>query len=783
MVAQSKPLDPTVNLNLVDKGMATMNLGRVCGANDIASQSAKIAIEKGLEQKKMQWMTYSLPQMKTNAEFKKHGQLGSLQQWKPPPRDKLLRSATGRRLRRIFIESLTQAYNKLVQPLVGANINHVANPIQTYCDAFRLKMPYEHKKSSPNPVPQAVLSEDEMCEELQNAMLRNESTASRHNAADADDDIQLIPKKEFNLEHIQSAANAWNLELFQLGAHCVKHNLSEHQFTVGRCNVRAALDRLVKQVDCAHSLLSSFAQLRLNTDAKNAPKGIPLLQTSTSKLQKEVRDGQEQKKENLPPIFRRLFVYFQEILASRDLRLDGIHVLREKYLRPSATQTTGVEPVGTNYWEAIGTLEEFFNNNLDFAGNEHLYVGYWSNNNLRKALVDCFQNSMHIPGVERIQPSPHVVAFKSHLYYKPLDMYWKHTDINKPSHLVASVYFDCELDTRELESIFDYFQDADGKDTPLTQLFKDQGYSPQELVAACFALARMLYPFDYDGREVLTYLKGIGGSGKSAILKFLQQCFSPRDIGYIATHSEQVFGLQSFLGKKIIFGMDTTRHCDLDLGAVLAIVSGDPTNVKIKHVGGGQHMVLPCHLIFAGNEYPDGWTDSSGNLMRRFFVLDFPNVPPRPDITFKTRLIKSAGTSYRFLNLAFLLANTYLPPSANVLENMPDRFVANRTQFLAEQNPVGQYLVETKDTVWFIQPDKTCTYEEFDMRYRRWASDNGLRQINFLQARVCQSLKAFNRSLDVTPAAEKTKAMIIGLGLRPLPPSAGPDIASTMTDA
>ena len=189
---------------------------------------------------------------------------------------------------------------------------------------------------------------------------------------------------------------------------------------------------------------------------------------------------------------------------------------------------------------------------------------------------------------------------------------------------------------------------------------------------ACAMLGRLLYSPSYDGIEVLLFFKGVGGSGKSSLLKLLETFFDDNDIAILSNRTEEVFGMESFVDKKVIFATDLTKDANFDTGNVLNIVSGDTVSVGRKFKT-ALKTKLDTHFVSAGNAFPLKWVDIDGNFYRRFFLMDFPNAPRVVDALFKTRLKASGGLAYRFINVAFLKMY-HFQSTKNFWANLPKGF-------------------------------------------------------------------------------------------------------------
>ena len=73
----------------------------------------------------------------------------------------------------------------------------------------------------------------------------------------------------------------------------------------------------------------------------------------------------------------------------------------------------------------------------------------------------------------------------------------------------------------------------------------------------CALLGRTLLPLNrLDRWQVLPFLVGIGGTGKSLLLTVLQHLFAHGRVGNLGCRREEVFGLANLVDKDVVIGRD-----------------------------------------------------------------------------------------------------------------------------------------------------------------------------------------------------------------------------------
>jgi hypothetical protein len=141
--------------------------------------------------------------------------------------------------------------------------------------------------------------------------------------------------------------------------------------------------------------------------------------------------------------------------------------------------------------------------------------------------------------------------------------------------LAACHYIDLDLDpanaTRGSEEIF----------TPvLDKIFNDQKLPTRVQHRVMALLGRMFYDVgELDDWQVMLFIKGLAGTGKSTLLKLLERCYAPEDVGVVSNNMEAKFGLAPLANK---------------VSTNLAAISGWYTALPLTRVCGCVHCV--CSL-------------------------------------------------------------------------------------------------------------------------------------------------------------------------------------------
>ncbi|ACH46786.1 putative superfamily III helicase [Feldmannia species virus] len=158
-------------------------------------------------------------------------------------------------------------------------------------------------------------------------------------------------------------------------------------------------------------------------------------------------------------------------------------------------------------------------------------------------------------------------------------------------------------------------------------IFAPQEYNADMIKWVFVFIGRLFYEVnEKDSWQVIPFLKGVAGTGKSTVIKVVQKLYNQRDIGVVSNNIERQFGPSTIFDKKIFIVPEMKGDFSLDVAVFQSMITGEEVSLAVKHdspcVG---RWVVPG--IMAGNESPN-WQDKSGSISRRVVVFDFPNKVP-----------------------------------------------------------------------------------------------------------------------------------------------------------
>jgi hypothetical protein len=153
-------------------------------------------------------------------------------------------------------------------------------------------------------------------------------------------------------------------------------------------------------------------------------------------------------------------------------------------------------------------------------------------------------------------------------------------------------------------------------------------------------IGRLLFKVgQLDDWQVMPYLVGLAGTGKSMILLVVHAMFALGTKGVLSSKREEIFGMANIHEKDVVIGTDMPQQ----LSGVLAqelmqgMVSGEPMEIKRKNKV-ALHVVWTSPVIMGSNFNPD-YVNKGGNTARRIVPIRFDTLITDPEQSLHTRII------------------------------------------------------------------------------------------------------------------------------------------------
>ena len=164
-------------------------------------------------------------------------------------------------------------------------------------------------------------------------------------------------------------------------------------------------------------------------------------------------------------------------------------------------------------------------------------------------------------------------------------------------------------------------------ETPLLDTILDHQFTPEVAEVLCALLGRLLFRVgELDNWQVLLYLVGLGGTGKSVILEIVECFFEAGGVSNLANKREEIFGMANLKDKDIVMGRDMPHELSRVIPQTMmnSMTTGEGVEVAIKGTT-TINMRWTAPIVMSSNHMPD-YVNTGGALGRRLATVHFGNV-------------------------------------------------------------------------------------------------------------------------------------------------------------
>ena len=179
-----------------------------------------------------------------------------------------------------------------------------------------------------------------------------------------------------------------------------------------------------------------------------------------------------------------------------------------------------------------------------------------------------------------------------------------------------------------------------------------QNWSQQCIELMYTLIGRLMFKVgERDNWQIMPYLIGEAGTGKSTIIELIQKLVPAPLTGVFGSGGEAQFGTQDWDKLALIIFPEVKPNefkKSMPLGKWFSLIAGDSVCLAAKFKAPKYVPKFPTHMIAAGNESPD-WQDCSGAFTRRTACFPFrvklnhrnPDLPKKIEMEIPKILRKS----------------------------------------------------------------------------------------------------------------------------------------------
>lgn len=257
----------------------------------------------------------------------------------------------------------------------------------------------------------------------------------------------------------------------------------------------------------------------------------------------------------------------------------------------------------------------------------------------------------------------------------------------------------------------------------LDSIFKYQQI-PEDAIDICYMfLGRMLHNVgELDNWQIIPFLIGIGGSGKSTINNVIRQFYNHEDVGVMSNNYQKIFGLSDIYTKFIFIAPEIKKDWTIDQAEFQEMVSGGKVNVNIKHKSSVVVQWTTPGML-AGNENP-GFVDNASSIQRRVVVTRFDQKVENGDPHLDKKLKHEMDCIMRKCNLAYLhFVNTY--QNIDFWKFAPSYYLETQKLMASASNSLYAYL---ESDMLDIKEDGYMPMDEFFKMFNKFCSENNFKK-------------------------------------------------------
>eukprot|EP00798_Chlamydomonas_sp_ICE-L_P008376 gene8376-biopygen6869 len=193
-------------------------------------------------------------------------------------------------------------------------------------------------------------------------------------------------------------------------------------------------------------------------------------------------------------------------------------------------------------------------------------------------------------------------------------------------------------------------------DTPIIDKILETNFD-DEVASMFYAMVGRLF-FEvgkHDDWQVMPYMIGVGGTGKSVLLNTITSCFAEDAVGNLSSKREEVFGSANIFDKEVVVGCDMPAEMSSCIPQVSfqSMTSGDRLEIPRKKEK-AVFIKWTTPIIIASNYTPD-YKDTGDNIGRRIVSFRFDVAVPKAerDYGLKTKIMET-GEIANFIHRALV---------------------------------------------------------------------------------------------------------------------------------
>ena len=307
----------------------------------------------------------------------------------------------------------------------------------------------------------------------------------------------------------------------------------------------------------------------------------------------------------------------------------------------------------THAWKQQCSIKEYIYQKTDHKVNFNQWKNATANGSSNINNAEKYFNEFIGPELPALTKDRHLFAFKNGNYITKYNVAGPdekpvYRDVFVPygeSHpyitnfSVAAKYHDAEFNNFDEYSDDDWFKILDHCPT-FKSLLEYQEFPEEVQKWLCTFMGRMCFEIgELDNWQVILYLLGQAGAGKSTILmKILQKFFEEEDVGVIANNIDAKFGIKPHANKFMVLAPEISENFKMEQTDWQLIVEGGRNTYAEKYKS-DETIDWKVPMTMGGNKIMR-YKNNSGSVSRRCVIVDFWKKVTNTDTEIDKKLLR-----------------------------------------------------------------------------------------------------------------------------------------------
>lgn len=266
------------------------------------------------------------------------------------------------------------------------------------------------------------------------------------------------------------------------------------------------------------------------------------------------------------------------------------------------------------------------------------------------------------------------------------------------------------------------------QETPMLDVVLNAQFDTDVADLLCALLGRALFRVkQLDNWQVMLYMVGLGGTGKSLILSAETSLFATGEVATLAPSREAIFGMANLVDQELVVGRDMPAKLSnvLSQECMQMMTSGEGMEIACKREKAINVTAWKSPVVMASNHMPD-YVNTGNNVVRRIVPIRFDKVIVNPRDDLEEGIQKELpNVLCRFLH-AYAGLREQAKSAGGFWKAVPSIILNWRGDLASATNSLHAFLAKDEEERGFkIEhvEGKYTAISDFKRAYETWARD------------------------------------------------------------